>query len=120
MAGPTTRREVSREASRQAEPDTDSARSLFVAKIPERVSEDELRRYFGRLGLTTTHVKFLPQSGRHDTKSAFVDFSRAEDARRAQLASRGGECAVEHAELPGAQQRGGALAKTMRAARHRV
>ena len=82
-APPVTEAPPRRESSRQSEPDADSARSLFVAKIPERVSEADLARYFGRLGLTTTHVKFLPQSGRHDTKSAFVDFSRAEDARRA-------------------------------------
>ena len=57
-----------------------ATRNLFVANIPETLSEDDVMHHFGKFGQVQT-VKFLPQKS--DTRAAFVDFQNVEDAREA-------------------------------------
>ena len=60
--------------------DAQGIKNLFVANIPEGVTEADVQDHFAQYGPVTV-VKFLPQKG--SAKSGFVDFTTAEDATRA-------------------------------------
>jgi len=55
-------------------------KNLFVANIPEGITEADIQDHFSQYGPVAV-VKFLPQKG--DAKSGFVDFTHADDATRA-------------------------------------
>jgi len=57
-----------------------ATKNLFVANIPEGVTEADVQDHFAQYGPVTV-VKFLPQKG--SAKSGFVDFTSADDATRA-------------------------------------
>lgn len=57
-----------------------ATRNLFVANIPEHLSEVDVEQYFAQYGQVQV-VKFLPQKS--DTRAAFVDFATIADARDA-------------------------------------
>jgi len=57
-----------------------ATKNLFVANIPDGLSEAEVQDHFSKYGKVLT-VKFLPQKS--DTKAAFVDFDHVDDAREA-------------------------------------
>mmetsp|Transcript_15926 Transcript_15926/g.42879 ORF Transcript_15926/g.42879 Transcript_15926/m.42879 type:complete len:507 (+) Transcript_15926:113-1633(+) len=54
-----------------------ATRHLYVARIPETVTEEELQTFFQAHG-NVLNVKMLPQKG--DFRSAFVDFEQVDNA----------------------------------------
>ena len=57
-----------------------ATKNLFVANIPEGITEADVQDHFSQYG-PVTMVKFLPQKG--SAKSGFVDFATVDDATRA-------------------------------------
>ena len=57
-----------------------ATKNLFVANIPEGITEPDVQDHFSQYG-PVTMVKFLPQKG--SAKSGFVDFATVDDATRA-------------------------------------
>mmetsp|Transcript_15857 Transcript_15857/g.26359 ORF Transcript_15857/g.26359 Transcript_15857/m.26359 type:complete len:443 (-) Transcript_15857:1071-2399(-) len=57
-----------------------ATKNLFVANIPDQLTEARVEDHFTQYGRVLT-VKFLPQKS--DTKAAFVDFENVDDARAA-------------------------------------